>query len=154
MSIVSHDKENPAPSRAREDGWVPGKNGGWLKPIRKGEPAAKGYQKPHRYTETLQLARKASPAAMRTLIERMGDADSRVAVMAASLVLERAWGKPREAQPEEQHEASVDLSALTDAELALLLKLADSGRLRPAPDAQPDNEIKGVAYTGDQTQPG
>jgi hypothetical protein len=118
--------ENDVTSRAREDaGWVRGKNGGWLKPIRKGDQAAKGYQKPHHYTETLQLARKASPAAMRTLIERMGDADSRVAVMAASLVLERAWGKPREAEPEEREETHLDLSQLTASELAILVKLAD-----------------------------
>jgi hypothetical protein len=102
-----------------------------LKPIRRGDRAAKGYQKPHRYTETLQLARKASPAAMRTLIERMGDADSRVSVMAASLVLERAWGKPREAEPEEREDARIDLSKLSRAELDVLVKLVDRGGLQP-----------------------
>jgi hypothetical protein len=63
--------------------------------------------------------------------------------------LERVSGKPRELRPEEVEKARIDLSMLTDAELALLVKLAESGRLRasapePAPSAA---EIDGVVAT-------
>jgi hypothetical protein len=116
--------------RARErEGWIPGKNGGWLKPLRPGEGQKTGYRKPLNYVETLHLARKSSPDAMRTLIKCLNDPDSRTAVVAANAILERAWGKVREQKPEEHQQASIDLSKLTGAELALLVKLADSGRL-------------------------
>jgi len=82
-----------------------------------------------RYTETQQLARSHSLEAVQTLVERLRDPDGRIAVVAANSILERAWGKVREAKPEEHKVASIDLSKLNDAELDLLLKLADSGRL-------------------------
>jgi hypothetical protein len=141
------DIEKDATSRACErEGWIPGKNGGWLKPLRPGEGQKTGYRKPSNYVETLHLARKSSPDAMRTLIKCLDDADSRTAVVAANSILERAWGKPREQKPEEQHQASIDLSALTDGELALLVKLAESGRLRAAPDVVPGTEIEGEVH--------
>jgi hypothetical protein len=146
MSASIPDPEKPVASRARE-GWRPGRNGGLLRPpFEPGSSPMTGYRKPLNYVETLHLARKSSPDAMRTLIKCLNDSDSRTAVVAANSILERAWGKVREQKPEEQHQASIDLSALTDSELALLLKLADSGRLRPAPDAQPDNEIEGEVH--------
>jgi hypothetical protein len=145
-----HDIDKSAASRARErEGWVPGKNGGWLKPLRPGEGQKTGYRKPNNYVETLHLARKSSPDAMRTLIKCLNDPDSRTAVVAANSILERAWGKVREQKPEEQQQASIDLSALTDSELALLLKLVESGRLRAAPDVVPGTEIEGEVHSGD-----
>jgi hypothetical protein len=143
MPTVFHNTEKSEASRART---IRGRNGGTLTPFRPGEGQRVGYRKPNNYVETLHLARKSSPDAMRTLIKCLNDPDSRTAVVAANSILERAWGKVREQKPEEQHQASIDLSALTDAELALLLKLADSGRLRPAPDAQTDDEIEGEVH--------
>jgi hypothetical protein len=118
------------PARAR----IKGRNGGTLVPFRPGEGGRTGYHKPINLAETLTLARKASPAAMRTLIRNLDHEDGRIATMSASLVLERAWGKPREMKPEEQQKASIDLTSLSDAELALLMKLVDSGRLRAMPE--------------------
>jgi hypothetical protein len=87
------------------------------------------------YTETQRLAREHSIDAVMTLIERLSDRDGRVAIAAAVAILERAWGKVREAQlPEdEQPSAQIDLSILTDTELQLLVKLVESDRWRPAP---------------------
>jgi hypothetical protein len=114
-------------------------------PFKKGEGQRTGYRKPASYVETLHLARKSSPAAMRRLIRALDDPDSRVAVMSASLILERGWGKPREARPaDEQREEHVDLTSLTAAELAVLTKLADSGRLGGTETRSPP-QIEGPA---------
>lgn len=86
--------------------------------------------------ETLHLARKASPDAMRTLIKCLNDPDSRTAVVAANSILERAWGKPKESKPEEQEQARIDVTTLTDAELAVLLNMVLSERLRAADGAE------------------
>jgi hypothetical protein len=90
--------------------------------------------------ETLTLARKHSPDAMRTLIRHLDHQDGRISTMAASLILERAWGRPREAPPEAQQETQIDLSALSREELAILTKLALSGRLTSRPIESEDTE--------------
>jgi hypothetical protein len=89
-----------------------------------------GGQRPGRYQETQQLARQHSLEAVRTLVERLHDPDGRIAVVAANSLLERAWGKVREQKPEEQPQMRIDLTMLTAGELAILAKLAESGRLR------------------------
>jgi hypothetical protein len=50
--------------------------------------------------EVVGLAREASPRAIQRMIQLIDSEDERVALMAADKVLERAWGKPREAVPE------------------------------------------------------
>jgi hypothetical protein len=89
---------------------------------------------------------------MRTLIDCLDSPDPRTAVVAANSILERAWGKPREAKPEEVEQAHIDLTALTNAELALLVKLVESGRLRPVPDAEPTSEIDGEVQAVDRAR--
>lgn len=117
-----------------------------MKPLRPGEGQKTGYRKPANYVETLHLARKASPDAMRTLIKCLNDPDSRTAVVAANSILERAWGKSKEMKPEEQEQARIDLSKLSDAELAVLLGLVQSGRLQTADDSgAAPTEIEGRA---------
>jgi hypothetical protein len=101
--------------------------------------------RPSRYNETLALAREASPAAMQTLIERLHDADGRIAVVAANSILERAYGKVKERQPEHEEQTSIDLSTLSNSELALLVRLVESGRLRPAQPRADVDEIEGEA---------
>jgi hypothetical protein len=66
------------------------------------------------------------------LIERLHDPNGRIAVVAANSILERAFGKVRAARPEDQPKAQIDLSGLSSAELALLVRLVESGRLRPS----------------------
>ena len=98
MSANINDTEKSEPSRART---IRGRNGGTLTPFRPGEGQKTGYRKPNNYVETLHLALKSSPDAMRTLIKCLNDPDSRTAVVAANSILERAWGKPREMKPDE-----------------------------------------------------
>jgi hypothetical protein len=147
MSKVPPDIEKSERLRAREaDDWRQGRNGGWLRPLKRGEGQKTGYRKPNNLIETLRLARQASPDAVRTLIKRLDEPDGRVAVVAASHLLERAWGRPREQQAEQSEEHSIDLRGLSAEELAVMTKLVLSGRLRatagdPAPPG-PD-EIEG-----------
>jgi hypothetical protein len=123
------DTEKRAGPRAR----VAGRNGGTLTPFMPDDKHMTGYRKPSTYVETLRLARKHSPDAMRTLIRNLSHEDGRISTMSASLILERAFGKPREMKPEEQREVRIDLSQLTKAELDILLGLAQSGRLASVP---------------------
>jgi hypothetical protein len=109
---------------------------GMLKNFEPGNPG--GGRRGTRFTETVELARAHSIEAIRTLAERLHDADGRIAVVAANSLLERAWGKVREQKPEEQGQASIDLSQLSSAELAIMVRLVESGRLRAAPDAPGD----------------
>jgi hypothetical protein len=147
MSAIPHDTELSARSRARVaptepgNGWIRPKHGkGMLRPFPKGAPGRIG--KPSRYIETQMYARQHSLEAMQTLVERLRDPDGRVAVVAANSLLERAWGKVREVHPEEAQHAHIDLTALSSEELALLVRLVESGRLRaaseePAPGCEP-----------------
>jgi hypothetical protein len=70
-----------------------------LRPFQPGNHFARN-ARPSRYHETLALAREAAPEALKVLIGRMHDTDGRVAIVAATAVLEREYGKPREMKPE------------------------------------------------------
>src|SRR5262249_26475625 len=132
---------------------------GWRRP-KHGHGALKNFQPGNagrppnvstKYSETLQIARRASPEAVQTLIQRMSDNDGRIAVVAANSILERAWGKPKEMRPEQDQKATIDLSTLSAGELKILLALVQSGRLRAAPEpASSAGEIDGVAATVDE----
>jgi hypothetical protein len=132
------DTENRGADRARvPEGWIKPKHGhGLLKPWAPGNSGRPGGVIT-RYSETLQIARANSAEAMQTLVERLKDPDGRIAVVAANSILERAWGKVREQKPEEQKQHRIDLSKLTGPELALLLQLAQSGRLQNAEEDAP-----------------
>jgi hypothetical protein len=151
--LIEHDDNVVEINRAKEH--VPDRERvekplppGWRRP-KHGRGALRNFQPGNagrppnvstRFSETLEIARRASPEAMRTLIQRMSDPDGRIAVMSASLVLERAWGKPREQRPEEHEEkARIDLSQLKAEELALLVRLVESGRLQSVSE-QPTSE--------------
>jgi hypothetical protein len=126
---VLPDTRKSVTGRAR----VAGRNGGVLTPFARGQGQVPGFNKPAYLKESLQLARRASPVAVRTLIKHLDHEDGRIAVVAAERLLERAWGRPREAPPEPQQEARLDVSALSREELAILTKLVLSGRLTSKP---------------------
>jgi hypothetical protein len=73
------------------------------------------------YGETLRLARRAAPDAIRRLIELMSSDDERVAAVACNAILDRAFGKPREYDPAtETGNLKIDAVSLTTAERARL----------------------------------
>jgi hypothetical protein len=82
---------------------------------------------------------------MRRLIDAaLHSEDDRVRVTACNLVLERAWGRVREAKEEQPREASIDLSRLKAEELQILLQLVQSGRLtETATPAEIDGKVEG-----------
>lgn len=104
------------------------------------------------YQRTVGLARQTSMRAMETIISRLDSDDDRVALVAAQAVLERAWGKPREPSPDELEKtgARLDFSRLTRDELMLLLKITQSGAIRPADEVSSET-IEGEATAAGDT---
>lgn len=136
MSASTQDGLNPARDPARvPEGWRKPKHGqGMLRaPFQPGNKMAVG-NKGSKYNDTVALARSHSIAAVQTLAERLHDPDGRIAVVAANSLLERAWGKVKEAKPEDAQQASIDLSSLSAEELAIMVRLVQSGRLKAAPE--------------------
>ena len=74
-----------------------------------------------------QLCSEAAPRAVATLIELLSHRDGKVAGAAASAILDRAVGKPQQSLEVSASSgparAPIDLSRLTDAELAALQAL-------------------------------
>lgn len=72
-----------------------------------GDPRRSTGGLPPGYAVIRTAAREVSLQAIQTLTDAMGDADARIRIEAAKVLLERAWGKPASA-PE-------DLDALADS---------------------------------------
>lgn len=104
--------------------WKPGQSGNPL-----GLAAA--------YGDVIRAAREASPGALLRLIELIQSPDDRVALMAADKLLERAWGKPKEAQ-DDKAAGPPDLGALNAGDLAELRRIAGKMRAQDAPAAAPE----------------
>ena len=68
--------------------------------LRPWQPGQNGFagQQPKGYRRVLSLARKNSPEAMETIIACMRDPEAswRERLTAATVILDRAWGKPKE----------------------------------------------------------
>jgi hypothetical protein len=137
-SQPARDRARVAPTQPGQDGWIKPKHGhGMLRPWQQGNKL--GGNKSTRYCETVRYARENSMKALHALVERLSDPDGRIVVVAANSILERAWGRAKEQKPEDQERVSIDLTALSAAELKILLDLAQSGRLRSVPSSEPDN---------------
>jgi hypothetical protein len=108
------------------------------------EGVQQGNRTPLTMAETLKIARQHSPEAMRTLVTNLHHPDARVSTMSANLILERAWGKPSEQSAEQQSQTAIDLTRLSKAELDVLFRLAQSGRLTEE-QSGPPAEIDGSA---------
>jgi hypothetical protein len=69
-----------------------------LIPYKKGQTGNPG-GKTKQFAQCQRLCREASPDAARRLIELIQSEDERVALMAADKIFERAWGRPKEYDP-------------------------------------------------------
>src|SRR6478672_13779709 len=69
-----------------------------LVPFQKGKSGNPG-GRTKQFAQCQRLCREDSPEAARRLIELMQSEDERVALMAADKVFERAWGRPKEYDP-------------------------------------------------------
>jgi hypothetical protein len=72
-----------------------------LVPFQKGKSGNPG-GRTKQFAQCQRLCREASPDAARRLIELMQSEDERVALMAADKVYERAWGKPKDYDPNQE----------------------------------------------------
>jgi hypothetical protein len=102
-------------------GAIPAKNGGWLKPIQKGESGNPGGWNKTEYHAVRRLCADRSLAAAQHLIDLMTDTDSRVAIVAIKEVLDRGIGKPRDHSNEQG--GKIDLSALSADERNAMVEL-------------------------------
>ena len=100
-----------------------------------------------KFQEARSICREASPEAARKLVELIDDPDPKIAGWASEKVLERAWGKPKEYDPEDEgHQAMpLDPSALSPDQrqrfmqlLRLLLSAAESAPVEPEVVLQSD----------------
>lgn len=92
---------------------------------------------PHLYREMIHLARDHSAAAVRRLISLMKSDDERIAIIAADKLLERAWGKPKDFEPDKAGSAAPDLSKLSSKDLADLRRIAGKVRGVEVPGTEP-----------------
>jgi len=113
-------------------------------PWQKGESGNPGGVK-HRteWHKVMALARENSMAAMAKLVQLIENEDARIAFMASQAVLERAWGKPKDADPNEAPPSRIDLRSLTPSQLEVLMSLA----------RQRDGVIDGEAVDTDASTP-
>lgn len=117
---------NDVRENALPDGMViPSHGRGRLKPFLPGNRAnPKGLG--GTYPEVLALAREASPAAMRKLIKLIDHRSPKVALVAAKEVIERAWGKVKEMDPNAgiDPEAAARRAEMRSQVIAMLQALA------------------------------
>ena len=117
MPITSDGQAVIVPPTARE--LHPAMNPHRWKPGQSGNPSGRSKM----YGEAMRICREASPEAAHKMVALMSSDDHRVAYMAASAVLERAWGKPKEFDPNSQSKPPLDLSRLDPEALATLRRL-------------------------------
>src|ERR1700719_4129918 len=113
-----------------------------LVPYKKGQTGNPG-GKTKQFAQCQRLCREASPDAARRLIELMQSEDERVALMAADKVFARAWGRPKEHDPDKEAPKKAppfDPSLYTTEELrqmqAAMLIMARGQGLVPEEDAE------------------
>jgi hypothetical protein len=82
-----------------------------------------------RYAEVQRLAAEASPEAMKVLIGIMRDADeeTRARIVAIEGIFNRAFGRPREMQPEAAA-PPLDLTAVSEEKLLLIIKALEAAK--------------------------
>ena len=101
---------------------IPSHGNGWLRPFR---PGQSGNPTGHsgRYGEVVKLTRRNAVDAVQVLVEIMNDRteDTRCRIVAATAVLDRAFGKPKEMDRDSSGSPAIELAGASEAQLRLLL---------------------------------
>ena len=92
--------------------------------FKKGQSGNPNGNKGSTYGEVVQIARQFSEKAVRRLIELVDSDDERVAFMASQALLDRAYGKPREA-PQSLPAADPAAAERQSRARALMIRLLD-----------------------------
>jgi hypothetical protein len=150
--------ETPMPATPPEPAYrVPSHGKGRLRVIRPGESGNPSGLS-GRYGEVVRLARQASPEAMRAMIEimRNPDEETRARIVAIEGILNRAFGRPREMQPDAPAPL-VDVNRMSEVQLGLLieaLRLAKAARsTTPPAEPQPEGEPEPPAVSPPRSGP-
>jgi hypothetical protein len=138
MDVLRRQGSEQRDARGR---WLPGTTPTGARPWRKGQvpnPSGKGGA----YHEMQRLAREYTPRGTEILREIADDPneDSRNRIVAIGMLFDRAWGKPREYDPqaearEEQNKSSFDPRRYTEEELEVIeagLRMTLTGGSAPA----------------------
>lgn len=101
------------------------------------------------YGECMKYAREYSPEGIKHLIEIIEDQDNdpRVRTVAIGMILERAWGKPKEIQ-DDKDKPALDLSRLKASDLQALRGIAERLRGQDTPQTAPEappSEVEPIA---------
>jgi hypothetical protein len=121
-------------------GAILGRNGGILRPWQPGQRGNPENKRPDDYLACQKACRERSPEAVEKVSELMRtSSDERVQYMAATWIVERAFGKAKEYDPNAAREAgaSLDVATLTREELDVLLEITRRGAVR---QAAPDDD--------------
>src|ERR1700674_1933831 len=108
LSTAKAERRKPVPANLAPHVFRPGQSG---------HPGGKGGT----FYEAQQICRQATPEAARVMVELLKSDDDRVRLMAADKVYERAFGKPKEYDPNESPGGGIDLTKLSDRDLAALI---------------------------------
>jgi hypothetical protein len=107
-------------------------NGGWLKPFKRGQSGNPGGRNGE-YGEMMRICRQFTPDAAYTLAALMfGSDDDRVRAICAKELMERAWGKPRDVEPDTGDPASLERRAQL---IAAVMQLLSGHKSKTDPDA-------------------
>ena len=118
---MTDDPLKPAGDAVSDRFVTPRHGHGRLRPWRPGQSGNPGGIA-GRYGEVVRLAREASPEIIRQLIAIASDPseDARVRIVAGQEILNRAWGKPKEMEPEAAAPA-IELAGASEEQLRLVL---------------------------------
>jgi hypothetical protein len=118
----THDGEQ---SSVLPPGAIPGVNGGYLTPWKKGQSGNPGGWSLAKYHAARRLCADHTLEACQLLVTLMRDAgeDSRVRYMAMMAVIERGIGKPRDHSGEDEALGRIDLSQLSASDQQILVDL-------------------------------
>lgn len=118
---------------------VIGRHGNVLTPWQKGQSGNPSGSNLENYRKVKALAGSVCLEATEKLIElmRKGD-DERVTYMAVMAILERAVGKPKENDPDDEIAARINVAVLAPAERKALATLLQKVIAVPAPETSPD----------------
>jgi hypothetical protein len=122
-------------------------------PFQPGNSFSVGHGRPRRdhkelYAEVLRIAREYSPEAMRRMIALAETSESdHVRMVALATIMERAYGKPKEFDPEKEADGGIDFAKMSDTDLAALIGILR----RSSPATEVEGEV--VDSETDHDQP-
>jgi hypothetical protein len=118
------------PEASAVDGWrIPAHGGGRLRPFKPGQSGNPGGIG-GRYQQVVRMCREAGPAVAQRLIEIALDPNEerRIVVVAGQEVLNRGFGRVREMRDGDLRGPAMNLEAVSEAKLELVIRALEAAR--------------------------